>query len=116
MIAVSTKLKDQHIIWKKQLSELDLSSKNQLSKEREHRCCSIQQRFNKSSAVEDQFMEIINGLKEMNDQLVEEVNRAKKDRQVALKLHDKLKEAAEKRLKKLQLEMDEKNVLKDELT
>jgi hypothetical protein len=41
IIAISTKLKDQRIIWQKQLSELDLSSKNQLSKERECRCCSI---------------------------------------------------------------------------
>jgi hypothetical protein len=108
MIAVSTKLKDQCIIWQKQLSELDLSSKNQLSKEREHRRCSIQQQLEKSFAVEDQFMEIIDGLEEMNDQLVEEVNSTKKDRRVALKWHDKSKEAAEKHLKKLQLEMDEK--------
>jgi hypothetical protein len=116
MIAVSTKLKDQCIIWQKQLSELDLSSKNQLSKELKRRCCSIQQQLEKSSAVEDQFMEIINGLEEMNDQLVEEVNSAKKNRRVALKLYDKSKEAAEKRPKKLQLEMDENNELKDKLT
>ena len=116
MIVVSTKLKDQCNIWQKWLSELDLSSKNQLSKERERRCCSIQQQLNKSSTVEDQFMEIINGLEEMNDQLVEEVNSVKKDRQVALKLYNKCKGSAEKCLKKLQLEMDEKNVLKDELT
>jgi hypothetical protein len=67
MIAVSTKLKDQPIIWQKQLSELDLSSKNQLSKEHERRRCYIQQQH-ESSAVKDQFMEIINGLEEMNDQ------------------------------------------------
>ncbi len=61
-------------------------------------------------------MEIINGLEEMNDQLVEEVNSVKKDRQVALKLYNKSKGSAEKCLKKLQLEMDEKNGLKEELT
>jgi predicted transcriptional regulator len=96
MIAVSTKLKDQHIIWQKQLSELGLCSKNQLSKERERRRCSIQQQLDKSSAVEDQFMEIINGLEEMNDQLVEEVKSAKKDKRAALKLYDRSKEAVDK--------------------
>ncbi len=49
----------------------------------------------------------------MSNQLVEEVKSAKKDRRVALKLYDKSKEAAEKRLKKLQLEKEENNLLKD---
>ena len=61
-------------------------------------------------------MEIINGLEEMNDQLAEEVKSTKKDRHVALKLYHKSKDSAEKRLEKLQLEKEEKNVLKDELT
>jgi hypothetical protein len=61
-------------------------------------------------------MEIINGLEEMNDQLAEEVKSAKKDRRVALKLYDKSKDANEKLLHILQLEKEEKNVLKDELT
>ena len=52
----------------------------------------------------------------MNDQLAEEVKSAKKDRRVALKLYDKSKDTAEKCLNKLQLEKEEKNVLKDELT
>ena len=52
----------------------------------------------------------------MNDQLAEEVKSAKKDRRVVLKLYDKSKDTAEKRLNKLQLEKEEKNVLKDELT
>jgi hypothetical protein len=61
-------------------------------------------------------MEIINGLKEINDQLAEEVKSAKKDRPVTLKLYDKYKDTAEKRLNKLKLEKEEKNVLKDKLT
>ena len=89
MIAVSTKLKDQHIIWQKRLSELDVSSKNRISNERERRRCALQQQLDKSLAVEDQFREIIHGLEEMNDQLAEEVTSAKKYRCVALKLYDK---------------------------
>ena len=116
MITISTKLKDQRTVWQKRLSELDASSKKRISTERERRRCSIQHQLDKSSAVEDQFMEIINGLEEMNDQLAEEVKSAKKDRRVALKLYDKSKDSAEKRLEKLQLEKEEKNVLKDELT
>ena len=54
-------------------------------------------------------MEISNGLKEMSNQLAEEVKSANKDRRVALKLYDKSKN-------KLQLEKEDKNVLKDELT
>jgi NhaP-type Na+/H+ and K+/H+ antiporter len=116
MITISTKLKDQRIVWQKRLSELDASSKKRISTEREHRRCSIQHQLDKSSAVEDQFMEIINGLEEMNDQLAEEVKSAKKDRHVALKLYHKSKDSAKKRHEKLQLEKEEKNVLKDELT
>ena len=116
MIAVSMKLKDQRIIWQKRLSELDASSKKRISYERERRRCSIQHQLDKSSAVEEQFMLIINGLEEMNDQLAEEVKSAKKDRRVALKLYNKSKNTAEKRLNKLQLKKEEKNVLKDKLT
>ena len=116
MIAVSTKLKDQRMIWQKRHSDVDASSKKRRRNERERRRCSIQQQLDKSSAVEDQFMEIINGLEEMNNQLAEEVKSAKKDRCVALKLYDKSKDASKKRLNKLQLEKEEKNVLKDELT
>ena len=95
MIAVSTKLKDQRMIWQKRHSDVDASSKKRRRNERERRRCSIQQQLDKSSAVEDQFMEIINGLEEMNDELAEEVKSAKnkKDRRVALKLYDKSKDA-----------------------
>ncbi len=44
------------------------------------------------------------------------VKSAKKDRREALKLYGKSKDAADKRLVKLQLEKEEKNVLKDDLT
>ncbi len=50
-----------------------------------------------------------------NNQLAEEVKSAKKDRRVALKLYDKSKDTAEKRLHKLQFKKQEKNVLKDKL-
>jgi len=114
--AVSTNLKDQRIIWQNRLSELDVSSKNWISKERERQRCSVQQQLDKTLAVEDQFQEIVHGLDEMNDQSAEEVQSAKKDRREALKLYGKSKDAAEKRLNKLQVEKEEKNVLKDELT
>ena len=81
MIAVSTKLKIQCIIWQKRLSELDTSSKNRISNGREHRRCSVQQQLDKSLAVEDQFQEIVQGLKAMNNQLAEDLKSAKKDRQ-----------------------------------
>ena len=54
---------------------MDASLKKQISNERELRRCSIQQQLD--YAAEGQFMEIINGLKEMNDQLVSEVKSAK---------------------------------------
>jgi hypothetical protein len=37
MISVSTKLKDQRMIWQKHLFDLDASSKKRISSEREHR-------------------------------------------------------------------------------
>jgi hypothetical protein len=51
----------------------------------------------------------------MKNQLAEEVKSAKKDRRVALKLYDKSKEADEKHLKKMQLEKEKDNILKDKL-
>ena len=42
MIILSTKLKDQSIIWQKRLSELDTSLKKQISNECERQRCSIQ--------------------------------------------------------------------------
>ena len=77
MLTVSNKLKDQRVIWQKRLSELEISSKNQLSKEREHRHCSIQQQLDKSSSTQNQLLEIIEGLEIMNDELVELVDKAK---------------------------------------
>ena len=76
---ISNKLKDQCVTWQKRLSELDILSKNQLSKEREHRRSSIQQQLDKSSSTEDQLLEIIEGLEIMNDELVDKAKQGKKD-------------------------------------
>ena len=101
--------------WQKRLSELDISSKNQLSKEREHRRCSIQQQLDKSSSTENQLLEIIEGLEIMNDELVDEAKQAKKERRVAIKLYEKSKDVASACLEKLLTEKEAKKHLKDEL-
>jgi len=98
MHTISNKLKDQRVIWQKRLSELDTSSKNQLSKERECRRSSIQQQLDKSSSAEDQLLEIIEGLEIMNDELGEN------------------KDVASARLEKLLTEKEATNHLKDDLT
>ena len=115
MLTISNKLKDQRVIWQKRLSELDISSKNQLSKERERRRCSIQQQLDKSSSTQNQLLEIIEGLEIMNDELVDEAKQAKKDRRVVIKLHEKTKDLSAAHLEKLLTEKEVKNHLKDEL-
>ena len=115
MLTISNKLKDQCVIWQKRLSELDISSKNQLSKEREHRRCSIQQQLDKSSSTENQLLEIIEGLEIMIDELVDEAKQAKKERRVAIKLYEKSKDVASAHLEKLLTEKEAKKHLKDEL-
>ena len=115
ILTISNKLKDQRVIWQKRLSELDISSKNQLSKERERRRCSIQQQLDKSSSTENQLLEIIEGLEIMNDEWVDEAKQAKKDQRVAMKLYQKTKDMASARLEKLLTEKEAKNHLKDEL-
>jgi hypothetical protein len=52
----------------------------------------------------------------MNYELVDKVKSAKKTEQAAIKLYNKSKEVASRRLDKLVLEKEEKNQLKDELT
>ena len=89
MRTISNKLKDQRVIWQKHLSELDISSKNQLSKECERRRCSIQQQLDKSSSTENQLLEIIESLEIMNDELFDEAKQAKKERRVVIKLYKK---------------------------
>jgi hypothetical protein len=113
MLTISNKLKDQRVIWQKRLSELDISSKNQLCKERRRRC-SIQRQLDKSSSTENQLLEIIEGL-EINDELVDEAKQAKKDRRVAIKLYKKTKDLASARLDKILTEKEAKNQLKHEL-
>jgi len=115
MLTISNKLKDQRVIWQKRLLELDISSKNQLSKERERRRCSIQQQLDKSSSTENQLLEIIEGLEIMNDELFDEAKQAKKEWRVVIKLYEKTKDVASARLEKLLTEKEVKNHLKDEL-
>ncbi len=61
-------------------------------------------------------MEVIEDLEAMNDELVDDAKRAKNNRCVAMKLYAKSKQAAVKRFEKIQIERDEKNMLKDKLT
>ena len=115
MCTISNKLKDQRVTWQKCLSELDISLKNMLSKERERRHSAIQQQLDKSSSTEDQLLEIIDGLEVMNDELADEAKQAKRDQRVAIKLYKKTKDMASARLEKLLTEKEAKNQLKDEL-
>jgi hypothetical protein len=86
MLTISNKLKVQCVIWQKRLSELDISSKNQLCKECERQHCSIQQQLDKSSSTKSQLLEIIEGLEIMNDELVNKAKQAKEDQHVVIKL------------------------------
>ena len=117
---LSKKLKEQHVIWQRRLSENDLSTKDRLSKERTRRRNIVQQQIDRSSAVKGQLMEIIEGLEVMNDELVEEVKSAKKSakkaRQEAVKLYNKSKEDAARRLDQLRHEKEKKNLLRDDLS
>jgi hypothetical protein len=113
---VSKKLKEQHLIWQTRLCDIDSSSKNQLSKEQARRCNMVQQQLDRSSAVEGQLMDIIEGLEVMNSELVDEVKSAKKAKREAIRLYDKSKEDATRRLDRLRQEKEQKNLLRDELT
>jgi FtsZ-binding cell division protein ZapB len=110
------KLKEQRSSWQKRLSEIDLSSKNKLSKERARRRDAVQQQLDRTSAMESQLQEIIEGLGIMNYELVDEVKNANSAKRTAIKLYDKSKEAATRRLGQLRQEKEQKNELKDELT
>ena len=112
----STKLKEQRSIWQKRLAEIDSSLKNRISNKRQLRRNMIQNQLDRTSALESQLMEIIEGLEVMNSELVDEVKAAKKGMREADRLYDKTKEAAAKRLGQLQQEKEEKNQLKDKLT
>jgi hypothetical protein len=116
MIAVKEKMKEQRLIWQRRFAKLESSSKKRLHKEREQRCNAVQQQVSKTSAMEDQLLEIIDGLEDMNYKLVYEVKSAKKGMRAAMKLYDKSKAASEKRLQKLETEKLEKMELKDDLS
>ncbi len=76
----------------------------------------VQQQLDKTAAVESQLLEIIKGLELMNYEMVDKVKCAKRTERAAIKLYNKSKDAASRRLDKLLLEKEEKNQLKDELT
>jgi hypothetical protein len=116
VITLLSKLKDQRITWQKKLSDIGCSSKNLVSKERAHRRNTIQQQLDKTAAIESQLQNIIEGLELMNYEMVDKVKCAKRSERAAIKLYNKSKDAASRRLDKLLLEKEEKNQLKDELT
>ena len=66
--------------------------------------------------MESQMQEIIEGLGIMNYELVDEVKNANSAKRTAIKLYDKSKEVATRRLGELRQEKEQKNELKDELT
>jgi hypothetical protein len=113
---LSNKLKEQHVTWQTRLCDIDLSTKDRLSKERIRRRNMVQQQLDRSSAVECHLMEIIEGLEVMNDELVEEFKSAKKAKLEAIRHYNKSKEAAARRLDQLRQEKEKKNLLRDELT
>ena len=115
VVTISTKLKEQHLIWQKRLKDMDSLSKN-LLKEWAHRHNIVPQQLDRTSAVEGQLMEIIAGLEVMNYELVDEVKIAKKAKREAIRLYDKSKEAASRCLDQLQIEKEQKSQLNDDLT
>jgi hypothetical protein len=110
------KLKEHRSSWQKRLSEIDLSLKKKLSKEQARRRDAVQQQLDRTSAMESQLQEIIEGLGIMNYELVDEVKNANSAKRTAIKLYDKSKVAANRRLVQLRHEKEQKNELKDELT
>jgi hypothetical protein len=76
----------------------------------------VQQQLDRMSANEDQLCEIINGLELMNDELVDEVKKVKKDKPKAMKLYKESKDIALTHQTRLLMEREEKNNIKDELT
>ena len=62
-------LNNKFFAWKNKLTELDLSCKDMLSKERQRRRNAVQRKLDKASAAQDQLnqlREIIEGLECMN--------------------------------------------------
>jgi hypothetical protein len=95
---------------------MDSSYKNLPSKEQARRRNVVQQQLDRTSAIEGQLMEIIKGLEVMNSELVDEAKSAKKAKREAIRLYNKSKETASRRLDQLRLNKKQKNLLKDELT
>ncbi len=113
---LSKKLKEQRSIWQTRLHVIDSSSKNHLGKEQARRRNIVQQQLDNSSTNECQLMEIIEGLKDMNSELVDKVKCANKAKYGAIRLYGKSKEDATRRLEQLRQEKEQKKLLMDELT
>ena len=114
--SLSKKLTEQRLMWQTRLRDTDSSYKDHQSKERASRHNMIQMQIDESSAMECQLMEIITGLEAMNEELADEVKSAKKAKREAIRLYDKSKDDAARRLNQLRSEKEQKNLLKDELT
>jgi hypothetical protein len=98
VVTISTKLKEQHFIWHTRLCDIDSSSKSLVSKERARRRHAVQQQLDRTSAMESQLQEIIEGLGIMNYELVDEVKNSNSAKRTAIKLYEKSKEVATRRL------------------
>jgi hypothetical protein len=116
VVTISTKLKEQRFIWHTRLCDIDSSSKSLVSKEQSHRRYAVQQQLDRTSAMESQLQEFIEGLGIMNYEFVDVVKNANSTKRTAIKLYEKSKESASRHFEQLQIEKEEKNQLKDELT
>jgi hypothetical protein len=109
VVTISTKLKEQRFIWYTRLCDIDSSSKSLVSKERARRRYAVQQQLDRTSAMESQLQEIVEGLGIMNYELVDEVKNANTAKRTTIKLYDKSKESASRCFEQLQIEKEEKN-------
>ena len=98
------------------LCDIDSSSKSLVSKEQVCRHHAVQQQVDRTSAMESQLQEIIEGLGIMNYELVDEVKNSNSAKRTAIKLYEKSKEVATRWLGQLRQEKEQKNELKDVLT
>ena len=98
------------------LCDIHSSSKSLVSKERACRRDAVQQQLDRTSSMESQLQEIIADLGIMNYELVDEVKNANSTKRTTIKLYEKSKEVATRRLGQLRQEKEQKNELKDEIT
>ena len=112
----AARLKSQRETWKAKYDEIDRRSQKKLSKERNRRRRMAKLQLDKSTAMEDELQSLINGLNVMNDELINEVEDAKREKREACRNMKKAAALADNRLNKYRKEKDLKNDLKDELT